>query len=117
MTSTATERERLVPFEKAPNFRDLGGYPSRFGGTTRWGRVYRAAALHEMTPADIDHLADLGIARRSTTCAATLEFEEHPDPVPSINVPVLGRFMAENERPDFAIDGRARARRRRSCAT
>jgi protein-tyrosine phosphatase len=100
MSDTATERERLVHFEKAPNFRDLGGYPSRFGGTTRWGRVYRAAALHEMTPADLDRLAGLGI-ETIYDLRSNLEYDEHPDPVPSINVPVLGRFMAENERPDF----------------
>jgi protein-tyrosine phosphatase len=100
MTGTTTERERLVQFEQAPNFRDLGGYPSRFGGTTRWGRVYRAAALHEMTPGDLDRFADLGI-ETVYDLRSSLEYDEHPDPVPSVNVPVLGRFMAENERPDF----------------
>jgi protein-tyrosine phosphatase len=101
MTDTATERERLVHFEQAPNFRDLGGYPSTFGGSIRWGLVYRAAALHEMTPADIERLAELGI-ETVYDLRSDIEFDEHPDPVPSINVPVLGRFMAANERPDFA---------------
>jgi protein-tyrosine phosphatase len=53
-----------------------------------------------MTPADVVRLAELGI-EAVYDLRSSLEFGEHPDPVPSINVPVLGRFMAQNERPDF----------------
>ena len=35
---------RLIEFEGAKNFRDLGGYPSRFGGAIRWGVLFRAGA-------------------------------------------------------------------------
>ena len=101
-TSAApTGRDRLVGFDKAPNFRDLGGYPSRHGGTTRWGRIYRAAALHEMTPADIERFERLEIAT-VFDLRSTVESSEHPDPFPSINVPVLGRFMQQREQPDFS---------------
>jgi protein-tyrosine phosphatase len=44
------------------NFRDLGGYPTADGRTTRWGRVYRSDSLHRLDPADGPRLADLGIA-------------------------------------------------------
>jgi protein-tyrosine phosphatase len=101
MSGMAIERERLVHFEKAPNFRDLGGYESRHGGTTAWGRVYRAAALHEMTAADLERFRELGI-ETVYDLRSSLEFGDHPDPVPSINVPVLGRFMANSEPPDFS---------------
>lgn len=103
MTSAApsTDRDRLVPFEQAENFRDLGGYPSSFGGSVRWGRVYRAAALHHMTPADVERFEQLGI-RTTFDLRSTAEHQDSPDPVPSVNVPILGRFMEANDRPDFA---------------
>ncbi len=40
---------RRVPLEGAHNVRDLGGYPSRFGGSVRWGRLYRADRLDALT--------------------------------------------------------------------
>ena len=93
--------DRLVPFESVGNFRDLGGYESRLGGTVRWGRVYRSAALHEMTADDRRRFDQLGIVTVFDLRSA-LEFEEHPDPMPAISVPVLGRFIDHNEPPDFA---------------
>ena len=53
--------KRLVPLEGSFNFRDLGGYPARDGRTTRWGRLFRADALHELTPGDVGLLLDLGL--------------------------------------------------------
>ena len=52
---------RLVPLQGSFNFRDLGGYPGRGGRLTRWGRLYRADALHELTAADVAHLRHLGL--------------------------------------------------------
>lgn len=95
------ERDRLIAFDAAPNFRDLGGYASSYGGSVRWGLVYRAAALHEMTPDDRLRFDDLGIVT-VFDLRSVVEFEEHPDPVPAISVPVLGRFMSQNGPPDFA---------------
>lgn len=52
---------RLVPLQGSFNFRDLGGYPGSSGRLTRWGRLYRADALHELTPADVVQLRHLGL--------------------------------------------------------
>src|SRR5262249_55611184 len=38
--------DRRVPFVGAQNFRDMGGYRTRSGRIVRWGRVFRADALH-----------------------------------------------------------------------
>ena len=46
--------ERRIPFEGITNLRDLGGYPTASGGVTRWGRVFRADALHKLTADDLD---------------------------------------------------------------
>jgi len=52
---------RLVPLRGSFNFRDLGGYPGRGGRTTRWGRLYRSDALHELTGDDVERLRRLGL--------------------------------------------------------
>lgn len=54
-------RVRCLQLEAAFNFRDLGGYPTVDGRTTRWGLVYRSDTLHLLTPGDIEVIADLGI--------------------------------------------------------
>lgn len=53
---------RLLPLEGTYNFRDLGGYPTVDGRSTRWGRIFRSDALHELTLADQDHLGRIGLA-------------------------------------------------------
>jgi len=52
---------RLVPLEGSFNFRDLGGYPGLDGRHTRWGQLFRADALHELTADDLVQLRDLGL--------------------------------------------------------
>jgi protein-tyrosine phosphatase len=53
--------ERLIALEGALNWRDLGGYETANGRVTRWGRVYRADGLDQLTDADLDLIAGLGI--------------------------------------------------------
>lgn len=52
---------RLVPLQGSLNFRDLGGYPTDDGRTTRWGRLYRSDTLHELTPSDVAVLLERGL--------------------------------------------------------
>jgi protein-tyrosine phosphatase len=47
------ERERVLSFQGGCNFRDIGGYRTRHGSSTRWGKVYRAGVLSYFT--DDDH--------------------------------------------------------------
>lgn len=54
---------RRLPLEGPRNFRDLGGYPTRSGRRVRWGQIYRADALSELTDADIEYLDRLGLER------------------------------------------------------
>jgi protein-tyrosine phosphatase len=55
--------ERKLPLEGPRNFRDLGGYPTREGRRVRWGQVFRADSLAELTEPDIAYLERLGLAR------------------------------------------------------
>jgi protein-tyrosine phosphatase len=52
---------RLLPLTGAYNFRDLGGYRTAHGGTTRWKRLYRSDTLHDLTEADLATLSQLGL--------------------------------------------------------
>src|SRR5438067_7915326 len=59
--SALVAAERLVPLEGASNFRDLGGYPTKDGGHTRWGLVFRSDALHRLTVEDAAVVGRLGL--------------------------------------------------------
>jgi protein-tyrosine phosphatase len=52
---------RILEFEQAHNFRDIGGYRTSSGRTVRWGCVYRSAKLCKLTDADAGRLHALGI--------------------------------------------------------
>lgn len=100
MTVPPTDIQRCLDFEGAHNFRDLGGYDSRYGGTTRWGRVFRAGSLDRMTADDLDRFAGLGIDT-VVDLRNRDERERAPDPVASLPIPIMGPFMARRGRPDF----------------
>lgn len=56
--------EREIALEGCANFRDLGGYPAD-GGRLRWRTLFRSDALHELTPADEDVIADYAMTGRN----------------------------------------------------
>jgi protein-tyrosine phosphatase len=83
--------QRLVPFEGPLNFRDLGGYACA-GGRTRWGVLYRADGLQDMTVGDVARYNSLGIGiaydlRRDS------ERELRPDPVPNVQLCVTSPIL------------------------
>ncbi|HEY2330550.1 MAG TPA: tyrosine-protein phosphatase [Acidimicrobiales bacterium] len=82
--------ERRVPFEGVTNFRDLGGYPTASGGHTRWGHLFRADALHRFTAEDRLAYERLGVVA-VYDLRGDAEAAVHPNPVPSILLPVLSR--------------------------
>jgi protein-tyrosine phosphatase len=58
--TTETPRRRLLDVAGTYNLRDTGGYAAR-GGVTRWGRLLRSDALHQVDDAGRAVLADLGL--------------------------------------------------------
>jgi protein-tyrosine phosphatase len=88
--STVVAAERRVPFAGITNLRDLGGYPTADGGRTRWGRVFRADALHKLTAEDLEAFAALGV-RTVYDLRGDVERDEFPGPVASRHVPISGR--------------------------
>lgn len=65
MTSSASairaERERVLSFQGGCNFRDIGGYRTQQGSTTRWGKVFRTGVLTYFTDADHAPLMNLQV--------------------------------------------------------
>ncbi len=65
MTSSVSpvrvERERVLSFQGGCNFRDIGGYRTSQGSSTRWGKVYRAGVLTYFTEDDHAPLTDLRV--------------------------------------------------------
>ena len=51
---------RHLHFEKIENFRDLGGYETKYG-ETEFGVIYRSATLCYATPNDVEKIASLGV--------------------------------------------------------
>lgn len=50
--------QRRIPFERASNFRDLGGYRTRDGRSVRWRMLFRADSPHLFTPRDQTRFRD-----------------------------------------------------------
>ena len=54
--------KRMVAMERVHNFRDLGGYPTTSGATTKWGTLYRADGLHRLrSDSDIEIVDGLNL--------------------------------------------------------
>jgi protein-tyrosine phosphatase len=48
--------DRLIPFDRVLNFRDFGGWDTTDGASIPRGRLFRSAAFHDATEADIAKL-------------------------------------------------------------
>lgn len=77
VTTTAT----AVDLVGAKNFRDVGGYATTDGRTVRTGVVYRSAKISNLTDADLQRLAELGITL-DVDLRNVVERYEEPDRVP-----------------------------------
>ncbi len=53
--------DRLIDFERILNFRDFGGWETRDGAKVARGRLYRSAAFHDATEADVLRLNDMDL--------------------------------------------------------
>jgi protein-tyrosine phosphatase len=80
---------RRIPFAGALNFRDIGGYPVRRGGLTRWGAVYRADSLHNLTIADLPVFDALGV-KTIYDLRRAREIEKWPGPREYVHLEIPG---------------------------
>lgn len=77
MTERSVDRLDLAT---VANFRDLGGWETADGRRVATGRVYRSAALHDVSDADRAFLVGLGI-RKVYDLRSVAESDAEPDPV------------------------------------
>ena len=56
-----TEHQRALDVEGAYNVRDLGGYETRDGRMTRWGKYLRSDTLADLSPAGVNTLLEYGV--------------------------------------------------------
>src|SRR3990170_2858104 len=64
-----------------PNFRDVGGHPTRAGGRVRTGLLYRSTALDRLAPEDSAALVRLGL-RTVFDLRTEAERDSQPDRLP-----------------------------------
>ena len=94
---------RHLPLEGAYNIRDLGGYKTSEGRTTRWGQYLRSDTLANLTQESANALVEYGIRniidlRRSTE----LQF----NPSPFIGSEAV-TYYHQNMSGDVPLDGRS----------
>lgn len=51
--------ERHLPMEGGYNFRDLGGFKTKEGKYTKWGKLFRSDDLNHLTENDLNYLASI----------------------------------------------------------
>jgi protein-tyrosine phosphatase len=56
-----SDPRRVIRLDAVHNFRDMGGYPTSDGRTTRWGLLFRADGLYRLTGDDLDVVRTLGL--------------------------------------------------------
>ncbi|MGH0032182.1 MAG: tyrosine-protein phosphatase [Myxococcota bacterium] len=113
----AAEREtyRRLPVDGAHNLRDLGGYATADGRTTRWGMLFRSDALAGLTDDDLRYLERLRL-RRVIDFRSALERERDPDRIPAIPgleivlSPIQGDALDPAELQERILGGEATAR-------
>jgi protein-tyrosine phosphatase len=69
--------ERKIHLLGSPNFRDLGGYPSRDGRHLRWGKIFRSGKLSTLGREDIAAINRLGL---TLVCDFRQVIEQQLDP-------------------------------------
>ena len=74
--------QRRVDLDGPSNFRDLGGLPVAGGGSTRFGRVYRADRLCTLSDSDLRRLEAAGV-RHVFDLRSETEAADFPDRVPA----------------------------------
>jgi protein-tyrosine phosphatase len=100
--------ERRIVMDGPANFRDLGGYPTNDGSSTRWGRVFRSDGLHDLSDDDHRRLRELGITivfdLRSDGEVATAP-DRLPSDIEHVRLPMSSDVAQQRSMLQRIIDG------------
>jgi len=118
MQPDETQQIQQIQLKGATNFRDFGGYPSRYGGVVRRGLLFRSDCLSLLTEADLGQLSALGLrlvcdlrsARERKTRTSFLPAGIHEVLLMDVNADLRtgDRRMLEILRQDSSAHGAAR---------
>jgi protein-tyrosine phosphatase len=105
----ASDPVRLVALEAVHNFRDLGGYVTADGRTTKWRTLFRADGLYRLTPGDVATLEPLGLRtvidlRSETELDERGRFPVDVHPVVFHHLPIIDATWADLDRPEYERD-------------
>jgi protein-tyrosine phosphatase len=105
LPDVGSDPRRLIRLDAVHNFRDLGGYPTADGRTTRWRRLFRADGLHRLAGADLELVRNLGLCtvidlRSDAELAERGTFPRVDHPVDFHHVPVIDSTWQHSERPE-----------------
>lgn len=81
-TGTALMAERHLPMAGGFNFRDLGGFKTKDGRYTQWGKIFRSDDLNHLTDADLNYLSSIPLTT-IVDFRSQKEVEAAPDKNPS----------------------------------
>jgi protein-tyrosine phosphatase len=109
LPDVGSDPARLVALEAVHNFRDLGGYRTADGRTTKWRTLFRADGLYRLTPADVVTLEPLGLKtvidlRSDTELDERGRFPVEAHPVVFHHLPIVDRTWSESDRPAYERD-------------
>ncbi|MBR2670690.1 MAG: tyrosine-protein phosphatase [Oscillospiraceae bacterium] len=99
---------RKYPMKGTENTRDLGGYPTKDGGVTKFGVFVRSDAWDKATEEDIAFIKNLGI-RTVVDLRTKEQAEKNPHPLSRErgfdyhNVPVMGGGKIPDTKEEFPI--------------
>jgi protein-tyrosine phosphatase len=99
---TALDPRRHLNLEGTMNVRDLGGYETSDGRTTRWGKYLRADTLMNLTSAGVQTLVDYGV-RNIIDLRRSNDLQFRPSPFIG-NEAVT--YWHQNMSGDMALEGR-----------
>jgi protein-tyrosine phosphatase len=105
----ASNPARLVALEAVHNFRDLGGYKTSDGRTTKWRTLFRADGLYRLTPGDVVLLEPLGLRtvidlRSDTELAERGRFPVDAHPVVFHHLPIIDATWSTTDQPAYQRD-------------
>ena len=105
LPDVGADPRRLIVLDAVHNFRDMGGYPTDDGRTTRWRTLFRADGLYRLAGADLEVVRELGL-RTVIDLRSDAELQERgtfphaQHPVAFHHVPVIDSTWQHLDRPD-----------------
>ena len=105
------EKKRYLAFYGTHNFRDLGGYPTIDGRSTRWKTLYRSDHLHKLNEIDLRYVEAMRLDK-IIDFRSEHERDAEPDRIPLnmdvilVHIPILdvSTEIWRNSRDKFLSD-------------